>query len=107
MLAPSKLLRASGDRVKTDRRDAFNLARMLRLGETPSITVPTVEQEAARDLVRAREDVRGDLMRARHRTSKLLLRYGIVYPGGDGVDEDAPGLAAYPTVRPAGRAGGA
>ena len=81
VLAPSKLLRASGDRVKTDKRDAFNLARMLRVGEVPAITVPSLEQEAARDLVRAREDVRGDLMRARHRTSKLLLRYGIVYPG--------------------------
>ena len=45
-------------------------------------TVPSVEQEAARDLVRAREDVRGDLMRARHRLSKLLLRHGIVYYGG-------------------------
>ena len=46
------------------------------------MTVPSVEQEAARDLVRAREDVRGDLMRARHRLSKLLLRQGIVYSGG-------------------------
>ena len=45
-------------------------------------TVPSVEQEAARDLVRAREDVRGDLMAARHRLSKLLLRHGIVYYGG-------------------------
>ena len=44
--------------------------------------MPSVEQEAARDLVRAREDVRGDLMRARHRVSKLLLRQGIVYSGG-------------------------
>jgi transposase len=45
------------------------------------VIVPDPEQEAARDLVRAREDVRGDLMRARHRASKLLLRQGIVYPG--------------------------
>jgi transposase len=44
--------------------------------------VPTIEQEAARDLVRAREDVRGDLMSARHRLSKMLLRQGIVYSGG-------------------------
>ena len=46
------------------------------------MAIPTVDQEAARDLVRAREDCRGDLMRARHRLSKLLLRHGIVYYGG-------------------------
>jgi len=46
------------------------------------VTVPSVGQEAARDLVRAREDTRGDLMRTRHRLSKLLLRQGIVYSGG-------------------------
>jgi transposase len=80
--APSKLQRPAGDRVKTDARDALLLARLLRLGEIVAVTVPSVEQEAARDLVRAREDVRGDLMRARHRTSKLLLRQGIVYSGG-------------------------
>jgi transposase len=80
--APSKLQRPSGDRVKTDAKDAVHLARLLRLGEITPVTVPTVEQEAARDLVRAREDCRGDLMRARHRLSKLLLRQGIVYSGG-------------------------
>jgi transposase len=80
--APSKLHRPSGDRVKTDVRDARHLARLLHLGEIVAVTVPSVEQEAARDLVRAREDVRGDLMSARHRLSKLLLRQGIVYSGG-------------------------
>ena len=80
--APSKLQRPSGDRVKTDQRDALHLARLLRLDEVTSVTVPSVDQEAARDLVRAREDCRGDLMRARHRLSKLLLRHGIVYSGG-------------------------
>jgi len=80
--APSKLQRPSGDRVKTDARDAVHLARLLRLGEVTAVAVPTVEQEAARDLVRAREDARGDLMRARHRLSKLLLRQGTVYCGG-------------------------
>ena len=63
-------------------RDARHLARLLHLGEIVAVTVPSVEQEAARDLVRAREDVRGDLMSARHRLSKLLLRQGIVYSGG-------------------------
>ena len=80
--APSKLQRPSGDRVKTDAKDAVHLARLLRLGEITAVTVPTVDQEAARDLVRARDDCRGDLMRARHRLSKLLLRHGFVYSGG-------------------------
>jgi transposase len=80
--APSKLQRPSGDRVKTDARDALHLARLLKLGEIVEVAVPSVAQESARDLVRAREDTRGDLMRARHRLSKLLLRQGIVYSGG-------------------------
>jgi transposase len=80
--APSKLHRPAGDRVKTDAKDALLLARLLRLGEIVAVTVPSVAQEAARDLVRAREDVRADLMRSRHRTSKLLLRQGIVWSGG-------------------------
>ncbi len=82
VVAPSKLQRPSGDRVKTDARDAVHLARLLRLDEFTSVSVPTVDQETARDLVRAREDCRGDLMRARHRLSKLLLRQGIVYSDG-------------------------
>jgi transposase len=57
-------------------------SKLLRLDEIVSVSVPSVQQEAARDLVRAREDVRGDLMRARHRVSKLLLRQGILYYGG-------------------------
>jgi transposase len=81
--APSKLQKPSGDRVKTDAKDAVHLARLLRLDEVTAVAIPTVDQEAARDLVRAREDCRGDLMRARHRLSKLLLRHGIVYFGGD------------------------
>ena len=80
--APSKLQRPAGDRVKTDARDALLLARLLRMDQIVEVRVPSVEQEAARDLVRAREDVRGDLMRCRHRLSKLLLRHGIVYSGG-------------------------
>jgi len=80
--APSKLQRPYGDRVKTDARDAELLARLLKLDEIVEVVVPTEDQEAARDLVRAREDVRGDLMRARHRVSKLLLRNGIVWTGG-------------------------
>src|ERR671920_395471 len=81
--APSKLQKPSGERVKTDAKDAVHLARLLRLDEITAVAVPSIDQEAARDLVRAREDCRGDLMRARHRLSKLLLRHGIVYDGGD------------------------
>src|SRR5437870_1142949 len=77
--APSKIPRASGDKVKTDRRDAERLARLLRLGELVPGRGPEPREEAARDLARAREDARGELMRARHRLSKLLLRHGLVY----------------------------
>lgn len=80
--APSKLIRPSGDRVKTDARDAAHLTRLLRLGEITAVTIPERDVEAARDLVRAREDARADLMRVRHRLSKLLLRQGRVYSGG-------------------------
>jgi transposase len=81
VVAPSKLERPPGDRVKTDRRDAERLARLLHIGELPGVRVPTSAEEAARDLVRAREDARTDLMRARHRLSKLLLRQGLVFEG--------------------------
>src|SRR5664279_4147637 len=79
VLAPSKMERPSGDRVKTDKRDCEWIARLVRLGELPVVVIASEGQEAARDLVRARADVRGDLMRSRHRLSKLLLRQGIVY----------------------------
>ena len=82
VVAPSKVQKPAGDRVKTDAKDAVHLARLLRLDEITSVAIPSVDQEAARDLVRAREDCRGDLMRARHRLSKLLLRHGIVYYDG-------------------------
>lgn len=80
--APSKLNRPAGDRVKTDKNDAIHLARLLRMDEVTPVTIPAPLQEAARDLVRAREDTRGDLMSARHRLSKLLLRHGLVYTEG-------------------------
>ena len=80
--APSKSQRPAGDRVKADARDAAHLARLLRVGEITEVRVPEREIEAVRDLMRAREDARADLMRARHRLSKLLLRQGIVYSGG-------------------------
>jgi transposase len=75
--APGKIERPAQDRVKTDRRDAERLVRLLMVGGLHAVRVPSIQEEALRDLVRAREDVRGDLMRARHRLSKLLLRHDI------------------------------
>jgi transposase len=80
--APSKLQRPAGDRVKTDAKDAVHLARLLRLDEVTAVSVPGVGQESARDLTRSRDDCRGDLMAARHRVSKLLLRHGLFYSDG-------------------------
>jgi transposase len=79
--APGKIERPAQDKVKTDRRDAERLVRLLMVGALHPVRVPSIEEEALRDLVRAREDVRGDLMRARHRMSKLLLRHEIVFEG--------------------------
>ncbi len=92
--APSKIATAPGERVKTDRRDALRLAKLLRLGELTAVRVPTRAEEAARDLVRAREDARADLMRARHRLSKLLLRHGLVWEAGTWTQAHERWLAA-------------
>ena len=70
--------RSSASSEKTN-ATASGIARLVRLGELPIVVIPSEGQEAARDLVRAREDVRADLMRSRHRLSILLLRQGIVY----------------------------
>jgi transposase len=82
VIAPGSIPKGPGDRVKTDRRDAIRLVRLLAAGELGFVFVPTVEDEAFRDLVRCIEDVRGDLMRARHRLSKFLLRRGERYTDG-------------------------
>jgi len=79
VIAPSKTPRASGDKVKNDRKDTEHLLRQLMAGALTPIAVPPASHEAARDLTRAREQVRGDLMRCRHRLSKLLLRHGRVW----------------------------
>lgn len=79
--APSKLLRPSGDKVKTDARDALLLARLIKVDELVAVRVPTLVEESARDLVRAREDARVELMMCRHRLSKLLLRHNFIYDG--------------------------
>src|SRR3954452_10659301 len=75
--APGKIERPANDRIKTDRRDAERLVRLLMIGALHPVRVPSPSEEGLRDLVRAREDARGDLMRARHRLSKLLLRHDV------------------------------
>ncbi|MGH2824706.1 MAG: IS110 family transposase [Thermoleophilaceae bacterium] len=79
--APGKIPRGATERVKTDRRDAEHLVRLLFAGKLHPVRVPGPAEEALRDLVRAREDIRGDLMRARHRLSKLLLRHEVRFAG--------------------------
>src|SRR4051812_11668673 len=79
--APGAIPRQPGDRVKTDARDALKLARLHAAGQLRPVAVPEPELEALRDLIRAREDLRGDLMAARHRISKLLLRRGVLWRG--------------------------
>lgn len=76
VIAPALIPRRAGDRVKTDRRDAGQLAVLYRAGALTAIHIPSEQEEAARDLLRCREDIRADLLRARHRLSKFLLRHG-------------------------------
>ena len=76
VIAPALIPRRPGDRIKTDRRDAGQLAILSRAGALTAIHIPTDDEEAARDLLRCREDIRADRLRARHRLSKFLLRHG-------------------------------
>jgi len=80
VIAPSLIPEKTGDRIKTDRRDARKLAQLLRADLLTTIQPPSEEAEAVRDVIRARDDARVDLMRSRHRLSKLLLRRGHLYP---------------------------
>jgi len=82
VISPGSIPKAPGDKVKTDKRDSLRLLRQLAAGELTFVFVPSVADEHFRDLVRAIEDLRGELMRARHRLSKLLLRNGHRYQDG-------------------------
>lgn len=82
VVAPTLVPVKSGDRVKTDRRDALKLARNYRAGELTAVWVPDAAHEALRDLVRAREAAKKDQLRAKHRLSKFLLRHGQRPPTG-------------------------
>jgi transposase len=91
--ASGKIERPAQDRVKTDRRDAERLVRLMIDGLHP-VRVLSGEEQALRDLVRAREDLRGDLMRARHRMGKLLLRHDVRHDGTRGeLDRSSSRLA--------------
>jgi transposase len=81
VVAPSLIPKKAGDRVKTDRRDAVQLARLMRSGDLTPVYVPKVEDEAIRDLTRAREDTIGDLKAAKFRLKAFLLRHDIRYTG--------------------------
>ncbi len=82
VIAPSLIPVKPGVRIKTDRRDARKLAELLRAGELVEVAPPTPDEEALRDLCRAREDAKADLTRARHRLSKMLLRGSIRFDAG-------------------------
>lgn len=82
VIAPALTPRRPGQRVKTDRRDAAKLVRFFRAGELTAIHVPDETEEAGRDLVRCRDDIRRDVLRWRHRVLKLLARHGRVYMAG-------------------------
>jgi transposase len=79
--APGAIPRQPGDRVKTDARDALKLARLHAAGQLRAVLVPEPPLEALRDLVRAREDLRHELMAARRRLSNMLLRRGVIFEG--------------------------
>ncbi len=79
VVAPALIPRRAGDRVKTDKRDAARLARLLRAGELTAIRVPSAAEEAVRDLCRARADLVDDRRRTRQRLKAFLLRHGRIY----------------------------
>ena len=81
VVAPSLIPRAAGDRIKTDRRDALKLARALRSGDLTAVWVPDAEQEAMRDLSRARDDLKAQERKARQQLNAFVLRHGHHWPG--------------------------
>ena len=81
VIAPALVPRKPGERIKTNRRDARKLAELLRANVLTEVRPPTPEEEAVRDLCRARDDAREDLQRCRHRLGKFLLRRGLHYTG--------------------------
>lgn len=81
VVAPSRVPKKTGDRIKNDRRDACLLARLDRAGELTPVYVPCAEDEAIRDLTRAREDAKADEKRSKQRLKSFLLRHNLHYAG--------------------------
>jgi transposase len=82
VVAPSLIPKKPGERIKTDRRDALKLARLLRAGDLTAVWVPDTEQEAMRDLTRARDDMKGQERKARQQLNAFVLRHGHPWPRG-------------------------
>ena len=82
VVAPSRIPKAAGERIKTDRRDALKLARLLRSGDLSAVWVPDREQERMRDLSRARDDLKAQERKARQQLNAFLLRHGYHWPKG-------------------------
>lgn len=82
VVAPSLIPKKAGERIKTDRRDALKLARLLRAGELTAVWVPDGEQEAMRDLTRARDDMKSQERKARQQLNAYVLRHGHHWPRG-------------------------
>src|SRR5262249_23864032 len=98
-LLPALVPRRPGDRVKTNRRDEENLVRLYRAGELTEIRVPTPQEEAARDLVRATEDTLKDRLRARHRLKQVSPAPSPGAPRDEKLGRGPPRLASQPAVR--------
>jgi len=97
--APGRTERRPGDRIKTDKRDAVRLARLLAAGELAIVTVPSLERERLRDLVRCREDIRADLMRAAPAREVPVAPRGVLGGAGACVVASASRVARRPAVR--------
>ena len=82
VVAPSLIPKKPGERIKTDRRDALKLARLLRAGDLTAVWVPDTEQEAMRDLTRARDDMKSQERKARQQLNAFVLRHGHHWPRG-------------------------
>jgi transposase len=82
VVAPSRIPRTPGERIKTDRRDALKLARLLRSGDLTAVWVPDQDQEMMRDLSRARDDMKGQERKARQQLNAFVLRHGHHWPRG-------------------------
>src|SRR5688572_15067263 len=93
--SPGNVERRPGDRIKTDKRDAIRLARLFVAGDLRLVWIPSPEQEQLRDLVRCREDLRADLMRARHRLATFLLRRERSFPGPAGAGRSGTATGSH------------